>query len=317
MSFTTDVKKNIISRGLGEVNGAKKNIPANIAGLSAFVRTSGELGVLQGQPSFFLVSETENVAEFFMQRFAETFAGELSVTHATRDKKRGRAKLVLQCPPAICTEVLSKLRLLKADKLTFRLGICKRMTATQNAKIAYIQGAFLGGGSCTLPSENGSGYHLEIVFSDEKTANDFCDLLMEEEIIAKTVQRKEDYVVYLKSKELISDFLSVIGAETALKKFNAFVEKRDSANHDNRARNCFSGNADKTAIAAVKQVVAIQKLKEKTNFAELSEELKTLAKTRLERPQMSLKELAEYLDVSKSCLNHRLRKLIELSNELD
>lgn len=317
MSFTTDIKKNIIARGLGETGENKVNIPANLAGLSAFVRTSGEVGVLQGKPSFFLVSETENVAEFFMQRFAETFDGELSVTHATRDRKSGRAKLVLQCPPTICVDVLSRLRLLKADKITPRTGICKRLVGKRDAKIAYIQGAFLGGGSCTLPNEKGGGYHLEIVFSDQKTATDFCGLLMDEEVLAKLVERKENYVVYVKSKELISDFLSIIGADTALKKFNAFVEKRDMANQDNRAKNCFSGNADKTAIAAVKQVVAIEKLKEKTGFADLSEELKTLAKTRLEHPQMSLKELSEYLDVSKSCLNHRMRRLIELAEELE
>ena len=78
-----------------------------------------------------------------------------------------------------------------------------------------------------------------------------------------------------------------------------------------------AGNADKTAIAAVKQVVAIQKIQEKTHFRDLSEELIALAKARLQYPYMSLKELAEYLGVSKSCLNHRMRRLTEIAEELE
>ena len=74
-----------------------------------------------------------------------------------------------------------------------------------------------------------------------------------------------------------------------------------------------AGNADKTAIASVKQVVAIEKLKKWSGFEDLSEELKALAKARLDHPVESLQELADRLKVSKSCLNHRMRKLMELS----
>ena len=156
---------------------------------------------------------------------------------------------------------------------------------------------------------------MEIVFSEKKTAWDFCRLLADFELIAKLVERKDDFVVYIKSKEAISDFLAVIGAENALKKFTAFLDKREESNRDNRARNCIAGNADKTAIAAVKQVVALQKLKEETNFKDLSEELKELALARLRYPEKSLRELAELLGESKSCLNHRMRKLMELSEK--
>ena len=123
--------------------------------------------------------------------------------------------------------------------------------------------------------------------------------------------------MYVKSKELISDFLAIIGVENCLKKFSSLVEKRDKANNDNRARNCIAGNADKAAIAAVKQVVAIEKLKNSSGFGELSSELKVLAKARIENPSMSLQELADKLGISKSCLNHRMRKLMELASELD
>ena len=314
MSFTSDIKKEIVALGF---DGTAKTARAlKTAALSAYVRTSGALGFKDGMPNFFLVSETENVAEFFTNVFAEVFGTELFVTHAVQDRLSGRDKLVLQCQPAFAPIALKELGLLKRDGKDFRAGIAARLVREENGVIAYVKGAFLGGGSCMLPTGNKAGYHLEIVFSEKKTAQEFCSLLAELELIAKLAKRKETYVAYIKSKELISDFLSVIGAENSLKKFNAFVEKRDAANRDNRAKNCMSGNADKSAIAAVKQIVAIQKIKEKTGFKELSEELCALAKARLENPTFSMKELADKLDTSKSCLNHRIRKLMEIAEEL-
>ena len=311
MNFTSEIKKELVSRfGGGETTDGKR------AALSAFVRTSGTLGIAQNAPTFFLVSETEIVAELFMRLFFETFETELSVTHATTDKKSGKGKLVLQSHGADTSNILRGLGLLKRDEKDFRTGIANSLLKNERAEIAYIKGAFLGGGSCTLPTGKTVGYHLEIVFSDKKTALDFCLLLERYELIAKWIERKENFVVYIKSKELISDFLSLVGAESCLKKFNAFVEKRDEANRDNRAKNCFAGNADKTAIAAVKQVVAIGKIEKETGLASLSEDLYALAKARLKHPHKSLKELSEMLGVSKSCLNHRMRKLMEIAEEL-
>lgn len=182
---------------------------------------------------------------------------------------------------------------------------------------AYIKGAFLGGGSCILPGKEGgkTGYHLEFVFPARRAASDFRRLLEENDLLAKVVERKDTAVVYIKSKETISDFLSAIGAESALKKFAEFVEKRDEANRSNRAANCFSGNADKSASAAVRQVMAIRRLAEAAPDS-VDGELKETAEARLRWPSLSLQELADRLGVSKSCLNHRLRRLESLAAKL-
>ncbi len=314
MSFTTDIKKEIISHGLG---GKQGGIPEKKSGISAFLRTSGEIGFLDKAPSFFIVSETENVAEFFMGEFFETFGYQLSITNVTRDRMSGRGKLLLQCPKPKAEEALISLGVLKKTG-EWKRGISSVLKKSELQKIAYIQGAFLGGGSCTLPKEEGkTGYHLEIVFSEKKIAMDFCDLLLEFELFAKLLERKEDFVVYIKSKEIISDFLSVIGAENCLKKLVRFIEKREESNNDNRARNCMQGNVDKSAKASVKQVLAIQKLQESGMVKDLNEELQTLLKLRLENPTMSLQELADELKVTKSCLNHRMRRLLELAKKTE
>ena len=156
-------------------------------------------------------------------------------------------------------------------------------------------------------------YPLDTIIKSDNIPVCTCGGIIKPDVVL--YEENLNYNTLTKSKEMISDFLSVIGAENALKKFAAFVEKRDEANHDNRARNCMAGNADKTAIAAVKQVVALKKLEE-NNFKDLSEELATLARARLKNPTMSLQELATLTGVSKSCLNHRMRKLMELSGEI-
>ena len=315
MSFTSDIKKEIISHGFAK---GKKGEEERKAAISAFLRTSGDVGLIkEGEPAFYFVSETENVAEFFMSLFFDTFGVELYISHATMDRMSGRDKLVLQCPQENSLEVAKELGLLKRTGGICE-GIASSLISTQEKTVAYIRGAFLGGGSCTVPTESGkTGYHLEFVFASKKIARKFCELLADFEILAKLTERKESSVVYIKSKELISDFLAIIGAENCLRKFSMLVEKRDRANNDNRARNCISGNADKAAIAAVKQVRAIEKLKNSSGFTDLSSELRVLAKARLENPTMSLQELADKLGVSKSCLNHRMRKLMELAGEIE
>ena len=307
MNFTSDVKKEIISRKIAG-NAEKK------AALSAFVRTSGQLFAEEGKPGFRIVTETENVAEFFTSLFSELFGGELSVARASVDRMSGRGKLSLECPPRLREKVLKELGFLRRSG-GFAAGISARIVPDAACALAYVKGAFLGGGSCILPGGEGgkTGYHLEFVFPEKRAAADFCRLLEENDLLAKRVQRKDTAVVYIKSKETISDFLAAIGAENALRKFSGLVEKRDEANYSNRAANCFSGNADKSAAASVRQVMAISSLAERGGLEGLDAGLRATAEARTENPSLSLKELAAALKISKSCLSHRLRRLEELA----
>ncbi len=314
MNFTSDVKKEIILRKVRSKK-IKDGEKVAKAALSAFIRTSGVLGGDETTPAFFIVSETENVAEFFMSLFYDTFGFELSITRATMDRMSGRDKLLLQCPRDKAKQTLEELGLFQDGK--FVEGILEELVESENCRLAYIRGAFLGGGSCSIPSDNAkTGYHLEFVFTKERVAEDFCYLLEQTSLFAKQVQRKETHVAYIKSKEAISDFLSVIGAENALKKFVSVVEKRDEANQTNRMANCASGNMEKAMTASVKQVMAIENIKNKLGLDELGEDLKTLALLRLAHPTMSLQELADSLKISKSCLNHRMRRLMEIASKI-
>ncbi len=315
MNFTLEVKKEIINRSLAKKRTLEEAIAAKKAALSAFIRTSGQLGFYEGLPNFFITTETERVAEFFTSLFYDVFGFELTIS-AHHNKLSGRDKLLLTCPAAECKRVLKDLGLLRDKGDGFKAWIPSALVRSDESKAAYIRGAFLGSGSCILPGEeNSTGYHLEIVFGEEGIADEFCGLLEDFELFGKRAERKDTYIVYIKSKEMISDFLSVIGVEKALESFTELLEIRDEANQHNRATNCYMGNLEKTLQASSKQVRALKILKEKDEFLELSAELQTLANARLRAPMMTLQELANELKISKSCLSHRMRKLMSVAEK--
>jgi DNA-binding protein WhiA len=313
MNFTSEIKKEIISRSLAKKRSAEEAIAAKKAALSAFIRTSGELGFYEGLPNFFITTETERVAEFFTTLFYDVFGVELAVS-AHHNKLSGRDKLLLTCPQSACKRVLKDLGLLRDKGDGFRSWIPSALVRTSESKAAYIRAAFLGSGSCILPIEDSAtGYHLEFVFSEETIAEEFCGLLEDFQLFGKVAERKDAFVVYIKSKEMIADFLTAIGTQKAVDSFAELMEAREEANHHNRVTNCYVGNLGKSLEAAGKQVQAIARLKEREEFYSLSAELQQLAETRLQFPMMTLQELANHLKISKSCLNHRMRKLMSIS----
>lgn len=313
MNFTSDVKKELMRLPCGKEESR--------AALSAYFSACGvfaESGT--GEPEFFLVSETERVAEFFTGLFYNLFGERLIVSRAVKDRLSGRSRLILECPRG-AKNALETLELYKPGA-GFTVGVPQVFKENDAARRAYICGAFLGGGSITLPADGKkTGYHLEIAFPAEEdgesaVAEEFAALAEADDLLLKCVKRGGETVAYMKSKEAISDFLSVLGAENALKKFGAFCEEREKNNNLNRAANCSSFNADKTATAAVKQVLAIEKIVAAGADTTLAAPLKKLIALRLARPELSLQELADELGVSKSCLSHRMRKLTEIAADI-
>lgn len=312
-NFTVEVKKELLRKGL-------ENACCKTAALSAFLRTTGSVLRSGSQIGFEFVTESEYIAEFIISLLEDVFGAELKVVQATADARNGRNRLVFQCLSSRSLYILSELGILSGNsgEFTLNLGIDRYLIENECCRRAYILGAFLGSGSCTVPKmeDARSGYHLEIVFSGKAMADDFCEILAEYEILAKCVIRKGASVVYMKSRESISDFLSLLGAEKAIEKLYELAEEKDVRNHINRVANCLQKNLDKSLEASVKQIQAIRTIDSVIGLSELDDTLRETAIARLADKEMSLKELAERLQISKSCLNHRLRKLVKIAEEL-
>ncbi len=195
--------------------------------------------------------------------------------------------------------------LLVADSLIQR-QCCKR---------AFLRGVFLITGSVTDPN---SGYHLELVAGSFARAARIQEIMGVFGLEAKTIERKKNYIVYIKEGALIVDFLNVTGAHVALMEFENIRILKEMRNSINRQVNCETANIKKTVSAASRQTVDIRYIHDTIGFGNLSDNLAQIARLRLENPEMALKELGEMLNppIGKSGVNHRLRKLSELANDL-
>ena len=182
-------------------------------------------------------------------------------------------------------------------------------------KKAYLRGAFLGGGSISDPEKN---YHMEFVTNNEDYANSLRDLINSFGLNSKIVARKNSFVVYLKESEQISDLLSMIGAYQALLSLQSTKIVKEMRNNVNRIVNCETANLSKTVNAAVRQVENIKLIHNKIGISSLPENLQEIALLRVENEDMSLKELGEMLNppISKSGVNHRLKKIEQIANDL-
>ena len=177
---------------------------------------------------------------------------------------------------------------------------------------SFIRGAFLAGGAVTDPAKS---YHLEIVTDHFNVSRQTYSLLLEMGFSPKETSRSGNYIIYFKQSTAIEDFLTFIGAPIhAMEIMSAKIEK-DVRNTVNRKVNCDTANVSKTVDASAAQIEAIERIKAAGAFDNLPEKLRESAELRVLYPELSIKELAEASTppVTKSCMNHRMRKLAEIS----
>ncbi len=180
------------------------------------------------------------------------------------------------------------------------------------ARLAFFRGAFLAGGSVTDPAKR---YHLELATAHFSVSREMDTMMQEVGFAPKSTVRKSNYLLYFKQSEQIEDFLTALGAPlAAMETMNAKLEKnlRSSVN---RRVNCDAANLDKAVDASLLQMEAIHRLERTVGLDSLPDKLREAAQLRLANPELTLSQLAGLCDppVTKSCLNHRLRKLMELA----
>ena len=179
-------------------------------------------------------------------------------------------------------------------------------------RVAFLRGAFMAGGSVTDPEKR---YHLELATSHLRVSREVKHLIEEVGFAPKCVTRAGSHVLYFKQSDQIEDFLTTLGAPVcAMGIMEAKVEK-DLRNGVNRRVNCETANLGKAVDAAQEQLAAIRRLKERGLYEELPQKLKETAQLRQDHPEATLLELSQMQDppVSKSAINHRMRKLLDLS----
>ena len=307
MSFASDTKKE-----LTQVEGSPC---CERAELSAIVRMNGTLSIRDRRSSLEVMTENAAIARRIYTLFKQLYdiPGELLVRRKMRLKKNN---VYLVRIPGQGRELLKSL-LIMGDDNAYKTGIDPQLIRSTCCARAYLRGAFLASGSVNHPDS--ASYHLELSNLYQAHCEALCELCNRFNLNANWIKRKNGYVVYIKEGERITEFLNLIGAHQALLRFEDVRIVKDMRNSVNRIVNCETANLNKTISAAMQQVENIRLIEREMGIDQLPPRLRQIAELRLKHPDMSLKELGEQLSggkVSKSGVNHRLRKLNQIADKL-
>ena len=306
MSFASEMKNELTRIEVDETN-AK-------AELSALIRMNGALSLSNQQFVINVQTENATTARRIYSLIKKVFNVEVELL--VRKKMKLKKNNIYICRIKVrAKEILDELGILKNGVFTHEID--ETMIHEDEMKRSYLRGAFLAGGSVNNPET--SSYHLEIFSLYEDHSEGITNLMNEYELNAKHLERKKGSIAYLKEAEKISDFLSLIGGYQALLKFEDVRIVRDMRNSVNRLVNCETANLNKTVSAAMKQVESIQLIDQEIGLDNLPDRLREIAKLRIEHQDISLKELGEMMSsgtISKSGVNHRLRKLNQMADKI-
>ena len=178
-----------------------------------------------------------------------------------------------------------------------------------------VREAFIKTGFINNPNKD---YHLEILFKTQDRAEEIRAILSKYYINSKIIIKNKSYMIYIKDGEEISKFLAFVGANTAMLKYEEIRVIKETKNNINRLVNCETANLNKTVNAAVMQIEDIKLIKKLKKFDDLPKGLKEIAQAREENPELTLEQLGLSLTIpiGKSGVNHRLKKLHEIAEEL-
>lgn len=306
MSFAAQTKK--------ELTLLESDSCCEKAELSALIRMNGTISLSNRRVVLDIATENAAISRriYTLLKRHFTVVTELLVRKKMRLKKNNVYVVRI---PAGAEEILKELSIVE-EGFMFHPSIDKELVRKSCCKKAYLRGAFLAGGSVNNPE--GSSYHLEISSMYEEHCQALVDLANKFHLNARFIERKKGFILYIKEGEKIIEFLSIIGAHQALFKFEDVRIMRDMRNSVNRIVNCETANLNKTIGAAVRQIDNIKLIEKEIGLHNLPDKLREVAEIRLQHPDINLKEVGDLLkgQVSKSGVNHRLRKLDEWAEKI-
>ncbi len=310
MSFSLEIKEELETR----IDTAKHCQIAEFAAIMAFCgkvrrRTGGLMGLE-------LTTENEVVRRKVVELAIKAFSASEESFEVEYEGKNNRIINIFINDEKLIAKILMAIKWCD-DNFTVvePVFVNHRIIQKECCKRAFIRGAFLAAGSISDPNKS---YHYEIVCEYEEDAVQMQELLKFFNLDAKIIQRKRNYITYIKEGNNITDVLNIMGAFVSqMKLYNVMILK-GMRNDVNRKVNCETANLNKTIEAAVKQIRDIEYVRDTVGLESLSDGLREVAEIRLKNPDMKLKDIGELLNppVGKSGVNHRLRKISELAQKL-
>lgn len=306
MSYASEVKK--------ELTGLQVHLDNAKAELMALIRMNGSLGIANRNMILNVQTESPAIARRIYSLLKQFYQVESEIVVRRKMKLKKNNQYVVRLRYH-AQEILSDLGILEGFQIKEKVP----MALLKNDLMirSYLRGAFLAGGSVNNPET--SRYHLEIYSLYEEHNEMIAQMINRYHLNARTTARRSGYIVYLKEAEKIAEFLQLIGATNGMLKFENIRIVRDMRNSVNRLVNCENANMDKVANASNRQIENIRLIDSMVGLDSLPEKLRAIAETRLAHQEVSLKELGVLVPggpISKSGVNHRLRKLNAYAEEL-
>lgn len=303
MSFTTTIKE--------EISTIESSSSEKIAELSGYIRNNG----LIEKEKVFMTTENKCIIERVTENIKDLYSiiPKIEIIENRNFSKNELYQIILEDKE---NKILRDIGVI--DEKGKHLDITPTYIVGANEEIrAYLRGVFLSSGSINDPKT--SRYHMEILVEKSKEAVFVQKLLNLFDLNAKILSRDKGYMIYIKEAEKISDFLKIIGATKAVLYYENVRVYRDQKNKTNRLNNMEQANVDKIIETAIKQIEDIEIIEQNDGLMLLDDKVREVAKYRKKYPESSLKELAEIISletnkpITKSGLNHRLRKIKELA----
>ncbi|HAA4765473.1 TPA_asm: sporulation regulator WhiA [Listeria monocytogenes] len=307
MSFASETKKELTHMDVSDRDAKVE--------LAAFIRMNGAISFSNQLVIMDVQTENAAIARRMYQLLKDLYEVPIELLVRRKMKLKKNNVYIVRLKSGT-RGILEDLRILEPP-MTFTKSIDRGFVKKRSAKRAYLRGAFLASGSVNNPET--SSYHLEIFSVYEEHNEAICALMNQFDLNARTLERKNGFITYLKEAEKITEFLSIIGATSALLHFEDVRIMRDMRNSVNRLVNCETANLNKTINAAVRQIDNIKYIQSTVGLEALPERLREIAALRIANEDVTLKELGEMLttgQVSKSGINHRLRKLDQIAERL-
>lgn len=286
------------------------------AELSALVRMNGTVQLKQQRSILDISTENPATARYIFLFLKKLYQIQPEVLLYKKVRLKKNNVYLIRVSTNV-NEILLDLYILKPKNWERVIGICPQLFLGLCCKKSYLRGSFLAAGSVNNPDS--ASYHLEIVSTYHDHSEALCKLMNQFNLHAKVIERKKGHVVYIKEADKIGEFLNIIGAHPSLLRFENIRILKDMRNSVNRLVNCETANLNKTIQAAMRQIKNIELIDQVVGLEHLPERLKEVAEMRLKNPELNLYELGQLLPsgkVSKSAINHRLRKLEEMANRL-
>jgi len=256
-----------------------------------------------------IITESKEFASLLPKLFRKAF----SVSFDLIPEEKERKQVFQITNPEKISLIMDSYGFSRNDTLVLHVNL--PVVEEDCCKAAFLRGAFLSGGSVTDP---GKGYHMEISTTHQSVAKE-CYALIQEVMgfYPKAAKRAGGQVLYLKQSELISDFLTYIGAPVAAMGIMEARLEKELNNKVNRRCNCDDANTSKVVEAAQEQLAAIRKLRERGILERLPAKMQMAARAREENPEAALTELAGMMEppITKPAMSHRLKKLVEMAKE--